>query len=46
AKAALDGILRQQGSMGIDVGAQEEAPVEPALEEPAQAPAQDGEASA
>lgn len=46
AKAALDGILRQQGSLGIDVGAQEEAPVEPALEEPAQAPAQDGEASA
>eukprot|EP01133_Synstelium_polycarpum_P022882 gene22882-27442_t len=45
AKAALDGILRQQGSLGIDIGAQDEAPVEPALEEPAPAPAQDGEAS-
>jgi small subunit ribosomal protein S2 len=32
AKAALDGIMRQQGALGIDVGAQVEAPVEPALE--------------
>ncbi|MBO6902594.1 MAG: 30S ribosomal protein S2 [Rhizobiaceae bacterium] len=40
-KAAIDGIARQQGSAGIDVGAAEEAPVEtavadePAAEEPA-----------
>lgn len=33
AMAALDGIARQQGSMGIDIGASEEAPVEPALEQ-------------
>lgn len=50
AKAALDGILRQQGSLGMDIGAQEEAPAEPALEAPAEvsaeAPAQEGEASA
>lgn len=32
AKAAIDGIARQQGSMGVDIGAQEEAPVEPAVE--------------
>lgn len=32
ARAALDGIARQQGSMGIDLGAQVQAPVEPALE--------------
>ncbi len=36
AKAAIDGIARQQGAMGIDIGESEEAPVEPALEaEPA-----------
>jgi small subunit ribosomal protein S2 len=36
AKAAIDGIARQQGSAGIDVGAAEEAPAEPAVaEEPA-----------
>lgn len=35
AKAAIDGIARQQGSMGVDVGAQVEAPVEPAIEAPA-----------
>jgi small subunit ribosomal protein S2 len=46
AKAALDGIARQQGSLGIDIGAQEEAPTEPALEAPVDAPAQEGEASA
>ncbi|MCQ8782565.1 30S ribosomal protein S2 [Mangrovibrevibacter kandeliae] len=34
ARAAVDGIARQQGAMGVDVGAMEEAPVEPALEEP------------
>jgi len=33
AKAALDGIARQHGSLGVDVGASEEAPVEPALGE-------------
>ncbi len=32
AKAALDGIARQQGSAGVDIGASEETPVEPALE--------------
>ena len=47
AKAAIDGIARQQGSAGVDLGAAEEAPVEevlvaeePAAEEaPAEAPA-------
>jgi small subunit ribosomal protein S2 len=43
AKAALDGIARQQGSLGIDIGASEEAPVEPAL---AEAPAAEGETPA
>jgi small subunit ribosomal protein S2 len=33
AKAAIDGIARQQGALGVDVGASVEAPVEPALEE-------------
>ncbi|KTQ95069.1 30S ribosomal protein S2 [Aureimonas ureilytica] len=33
ARAAVDGIARQQGSMGVDIGAMEEAPIEPALEE-------------
>jgi small subunit ribosomal protein S2 len=32
AKAAIDGIARQQGALGVDVGALAEAPVEPALE--------------
>jgi len=32
AKAAIDGIARQQGALGIDVGASAEAPVEPALD--------------
>ena len=31
ARAAIDGISRSQGSLGIDVGAAAEAPVEPAL---------------
>lgn len=44
AKAALDGIARQQGSAGIDIGAMAEAPVEEVLEaapaeEAAEAPA-------
>jgi small subunit ribosomal protein S2 len=39
-KAAIDGIARQQGSAGIDVGAAEEAPAETAVaEEPAAAEA-------
>ncbi|MFN3764039.1 MAG: 30S ribosomal protein S2 [Aliihoeflea sp.] len=43
AKAAIDGIARQQGAMGMDVGASAEAPVEPALDEtPA---AEEGKAS-
>ena len=33
ARSAVDGIARQQGSMGVDIGAMEEVPVEPALEE-------------
>ncbi len=32
AKAAIDGIARQQGSSGVDLGAQAEAPVETILE--------------
>ncbi len=34
AKAALDGIARQQSGSGVDVGAQAQAPVEEALTEP------------
>ncbi|OXT00192.1 30S ribosomal protein S2 [Notoacmeibacter marinus] len=41
AKAALDGIARQQGSMGIDVGES----AEPAVEETLEAPAAGGEAA-
>ena len=32
AKAAIDGIARQQGASGVDLGASVEAPVEPALD--------------
>lgn len=32
AKAALDGIMRQQGALGIDIGGQAETPVEAAIE--------------
>jgi len=32
AKAAIDGIARQQGALGVDVGAAVEAPVEPVLD--------------
>jgi small subunit ribosomal protein S2 len=39
AKAALDGIARQQGALGVDIGAAAETPVEPALEETPAAPA-------
>ncbi len=42
AKAALDGIARQQGSAGIDIGAAAEAPVEEVLAaEPEVAPAEE-----
>ena len=43
AKAALDGIARQQGALGVDIGASVEAPVEPAV---AEAPAAEVEAPA
>ncbi|WP_048646276.1 30S ribosomal protein S2 [Nitratireductor soli] len=33
ARAAIDGIERQQGAMGMDIGASIEAPVEPVLED-------------
>jgi small subunit ribosomal protein S2 len=36
-KACIDGIARQQGSMGIDIGAMEDAPAEPALDPQADA---------
>lgn len=39
-RAAIDGIARQQGALGVDIGASDEAPVEPALEE---APAAEGQ---
>lgn len=35
-RAAIDGIARQQGSSGRDLGASSEVPVEPALEEAAE----------
>jgi small subunit ribosomal protein S2 len=35
ARAALDGIARQHGSMGVDIGASVEAPVETALDDAA-----------
>ncbi|KEG20086.1 30S ribosomal protein S2 [Bartonella bacilliformis] len=33
ARAALDGIARQKGAMGVDLGAQADAPIEPVLED-------------
>ncbi|MEC9342928.1 MAG: 30S ribosomal protein S2, partial [Pseudomonadota bacterium] len=39
AKAAIDGIERQQGGAGVDIGASAEAPAEPALAVP-EAPAE------
>lgn len=42
AKAALDGIARQQGALGVDIGAAEEAPAEPALSEEGQAEGAEG----
>jgi small subunit ribosomal protein S2 len=35
ARAAIDGIARQQGASGVDIGASAEAPVEEVLAEPA-----------
>ncbi|EAS50270.1 30S ribosomal protein S2 [Aurantimonas manganoxydans SI85-9A1] len=49
ARAAVDGIARQQGDSGMDIGAMEEAPVEEAVEaEPVaeEAPAAEAEAPA
>ena len=46
ARAAVDGIARQQGAMGVDVGAMEEVPVEEVVETEAQAPAAEAEAPA
>jgi small subunit ribosomal protein S2 len=37
ARAALDGLGRQQGASGVDLGAQAEPIAEPALAEPAEA---------
>jgi len=45
-KACIDGIARQQGASGIDVGAASEAPVEPALAETVEAPAEEAPAEA
>ncbi|MFN3169115.1 MAG: 30S ribosomal protein S2 [Hyphomicrobiales bacterium] len=46
-RAALDGIGRNKTGMGIDLGATEETPVEPALEEAAaEAPAEEAPAEA
>jgi small subunit ribosomal protein S2 len=38
-KACIDGIARQQGAAGVDIGASAETPVEPALGDTAEAPA-------
>lgn len=47
ARAAVDGIARQQGDAGVDIGALEEAPVEEVIEEEAvAAPASDEAAPA
>lgn len=46
AKAAIDGIARQQGAAGVDIGAQVEAPVETAAEAAAEAPAKETPAEA
>ncbi|EIM78168.1 30S ribosomal protein S2 [Nitratireductor aquibiodomus RA22] len=39
AKAAIDGIERQQGALGLDIGEAVEAPAEPTLDDEAAAPA-------
>ncbi len=43
ARAAIDGLVRSQGSLGVDIGAAEELVEEPAL---AEAPAEEAEAAA
>lgn len=48
ADAVIDGISESQASLGVDIGAMEDAPAEPALSEPApaaeaEAPATEGE---
>ncbi len=45
AKEALDGIARQQGASGVDLGAQAEAPAEEVLEAVAEAPAAEAPAA-
>ncbi len=45
ARAAIDGISRAQGSMGLDIGEAEEAPIEPALADEG-APAESEQADA
>jgi small subunit ribosomal protein S2 len=40
ARAAIDGISRSQGAQGVDIGAMEKPPAEPALTEPAVAEAE------
>lgn len=40
AKACIDGIARQQGALGVDIGASAEAPIEPALDNTASGEAQ------
>ena len=44
AKACIDGIERQHGAAGIDIGELEEAPEEPALDEASEGEAAEGEA--
>lgn len=46
AKAAIDGIARQQGASGVDLGAQAEAPVETVLEAAPEAAAEEAPAEA
>ncbi len=46
AKAALDGIARQQGSAGVDLGAMEEAPIEEVLTQEDQPVAEEAPAPA
>jgi small subunit ribosomal protein S2 len=43
ARAAIDGISRAQGDAGVDVGASEDVPVEPALADAAIAAEADAE---
>ena len=45
ARAAVDGIARQQGDMGVDIGAMEDAPVEELPEDAAVGGASAGEAA-